>query len=57
MRKSSGCEEGQVKRTTKVLGRGVLEGAKAKDIDKAGREIMLSNTSELKMSACSCLVG
>ncbi|CAE7248141.1 doeA [Symbiodinium natans] len=29
----------------------MVPGAKAKDIDKAGREIMLSNTSELKMSA------
>ncbi|CAE7351267.1 doeA [Symbiodinium sp. CCMP2456] len=29
----------------------MVPGAKAKDIDKAGREIMLSNTSDLKMSA------
>ena len=31
----------------------ILLGAKAKDIDKVGRDIMLSNTSDLKMSACS----
>ena len=30
----------------------ILLGAKAKDIDKVGRDIMLSNTSDLKMSAC-----